>query len=35
MEHKSNKVCAHCSLRELKSSMENVHFRLDVLTCSI
>ena len=25
MEHKSNKLCAHCSLRELKDSMENIH----------
>ena len=32
MEHKSNKLCAHCSLRELKNSIENVC--LDILKYS-
>ena len=29
IEHKSNKLCVHCSLRELESSAE-VHFFLDM-----
>ena len=32
MEQKSNKLCAHYSLRV---QWKNVHFRLDVLKCSI
>ena len=27
MEHKSNKLCAHCPLRELKNSTEKCSFR--------